>query len=73
MHMVGRGIQPPTDPVKKHSALDLDAALVYCGIPSEPTPHNAMTGALSHAEVISRVLYGRKLLPEFMQFEIPWK
>jgi len=73
MHMVGRGIQPPTDPVKKHSALDLDAALVYCGIPSEPMPHNAMTGALSLAEVISRVLYGRKLLPEFKQFEIPWK
>ena len=61
------------DSVKKHSALDLDAPLEYCGIPSEPAPHNALTGALSHAEVISRLLYGRKLLPEFDEFEIPWR
>lgn len=73
MHMINRGLQPPIDPLKKHSALDLDQVLVYCGIPTEPMPHNALTGALSHAEVISRLLYNRKLLPEFMQFEIPWK
>lgn len=73
MHMVTHGLQPPIDPVKKHSALDLDATLNYCGIPSEPYPHNALTGALSHAEVISRLLYGRKLLPEFSEFEIPWQ
>ena len=72
-HMVQRGLQPPTDPVRRHSALDLDATLQYCGIPMEPMPHNAFTGALSHAEVISRLLYGRKLLPEFTKFEIPWK
>lgn len=73
MHMVGRGIQPPTHPTHRHSALNLDAVMNYCGIPDEPEPHNALTGALSHAEVISRLLYGRKLLPEFAQFEIPWK
>ena len=72
MHMVKRGETPPLDPEKKHSALDLDAILVYCGIPMEPTPHNALTGAKSHAEVISRLLYGKKLLPDFDQFEIPW-
>ena len=72
MHMVGRGIQPPIDKKKRHSALNLDAVLNYCGIPKEPEPHNALTGALSHAEVISRLLYGRKLLPEFAQFEVPW-
>ena len=71
MHMVNRGMQPPI--MKNRSALDLDAVLNYCGIPEEPHPHNALTGALSHAEVISRLLYGRKLLPEFTQFEIPWK
>jgi DNA polymerase III epsilon subunit-like protein len=71
MHMVERGMQPPTR--HRRSALDLDAVLNYCGIPEEPNPHNALTGALSHAEVISRLLYGRKLLPEFAQFEIPWK
>ncbi|MCE9541105.1 3'-5' exonuclease [Candidatus Kaiserbacteria bacterium] len=71
MHMVLKGLTPPTR--NRRSALDLDAVLNYCGIPEEPAPHNALTGALSHAEVIARLLYGRKLLPEFMQFEIPWK
>lgn len=73
MHMIGRGIQPPVDKKKKHSVLNLDAVMRYCGLKDEPEPHNALTGALSHAEVISRLLYGRKLLPEFEQFEIPWK
>jgi DNA polymerase III epsilon subunit-like protein len=72
MHMVKRGLTPPIDPVKKHSALNLDAILLYCGIPEEPKPHNALTGAKSHAEVISRLLNDKKLLPEFEQFEIPW-
>jgi len=71
MHMINRGLQVPT--MKRRSALDLDAVLNYCGIPEEPNPHNALTGALSHAEVVSRLLYGRKLLPEFEQFDIPWK
>lgn len=70
MHMINRGMQPPV--AKRRSALDLDAVLNYCGIPHEPEPHNALTGALSHAEVISRLLYGRKLLPEFDQYQLPW-
>lgn len=72
MHMVKRGLVPPIDAEKRRSALNLDAVLNYCGIPEEPQPHNALTGAKSHAEVISRLLYGKKLLPEFEQFEIPW-
>ncbi len=72
MHMVKRGLTPPVDPEKKHSALNLDAVLNYCGIPMEPVPHNALTGAKSHAEVISRLLYDKKLLSEFKQYEIPW-
>ncbi len=70
MHMIKRGLTPLI--VHNRSGLDLDAVLVYCGIPEEPTPHNALTGAKSHAEVISRLLYGKKLLPEFDKFEIPW-
>jgi len=72
MHIVQSGKNPPIDPAHRRSALDLDAVLQYCGIPEEPTPHNALTGALSHAEVISRLLYGKKLLPEFEQYDIPW-
>lgn len=71
MHMIQRGLQPPV--AHRRSALDLDAVLNYVGVPAEPTPHNALTGALSHAEVIARLLYGRKLLPEFEEFDIPFK
>lgn len=72
MHMVKRGLTPPIDEEKRRSALNLDAILLYCGIPEEPVPHNALTGAKSHAEVISRLLWDKKLLPEFEQFDIPW-
>lgn len=72
MHMIKRGLTPPVSVEHKRSALDLDAILVYCGIPSEPEPHNALTGAFCHAEVISRLLYNKKLLPEFSQYDIPW-
>ena len=72
MHMVKRGFEVPIDPQHKRSLLDLDAVLNYCGISSEPQPHNALTGAMCHAEVTSRLLYDKKLLPEFEEFEIPW-
>lgn len=72
MHMVKRGIEPPINAEHRRSALDLDAVLNYCGIPEEPQPHNALTGAKSHAEVISRLLCDKKLLLEFEQFDIPW-
>jgi len=72
MHIIKSGGEPPVDTEHKRSALDLDAVLNYCGIPTEPEPHNALTGALCHAEVASRLLYDKKLLPEFADFEIPW-
>jgi DNA polymerase III epsilon subunit-like protein len=71
MHMIKAGITPPV--ANHRSALDLDAILNYCGIPDEPMPHNALTGAMSHAEVISRLLFDKKLLPVFDEFSIPWK
>ena len=71
-HMIKRGVTPPLNAEKRHTALNLDAVLNYCGIPAEPEPHNALTGAKCNAEVISRLLYGKKLLPEFDQFEMPW-
>ncbi len=72
MHMLKRGLTPPFDEQHKRSALNLDAIMTYCGIPEEPEPHNALTGAKSHAEVASRLLYGRGLLPEFSQYPLPW-
>ncbi len=71
MHMVKRGLTPPV--TEGRSALNLDAVLNYVGIPDEPHPHNALTGALSHAEVASRLLNDVMLLDEFKEFPIPWK
>lgn len=73
MHMIKRGLTPPIDAQHKRSSLNLNTILNYCGIPSEPDPHNALTGALCHAEVASRLLYSKNLLPEFNQFPIPWE
>ncbi len=73
MHMVKRGLTPPLDEQHRRSALNLDVILNYCGIPEEPQPHNALTGALAHAEVTARLLHDRMLLPEFSQFSIPWQ
>lgn len=71
MHMTQRGIEPPMN--HGHSAINLDFALKYCGIPEEPKPHNALTGAFCHAEVISRIAYTKKLLPDFSSYDIPWE
>ena len=73
MHHVKAGKLPPVDEEHRRSSLDLDAILNYCGIPKEPQPHNALTGALCHAEVASRLLTDQKLLPEFTDFSIPWR
>ncbi len=70
MHMVKNGKNPPTK--NNRSALDLDALLNYVGIPEEPMPHIAINGCISHAEVASRLLHDKKLLPEFEDFPIPW-
>lgn len=72
MHMINRGIEPPIDEQHRRSALNLDSILNYCGIPGEPKPHNALTGALCHAEVIHRLLYNLPLLPEFKDYPLPW-
>ena len=72
MHMIKRGMEPPVSAQHRRSALDLDAVLQYCGIPGEPQPHNALTGALCHAEVVARLLYDRQVLPEFSHLPIPW-
>lgn len=71
LHMSERGIDPPLNE-QRHSTINLDAALRYCGIPAEPKPHNALTGALCHAEVITRIAYNRNIIPEFSTFPIPF-
>jgi DNA polymerase III epsilon subunit-like protein len=72
MHIIQSKGVPPVDAEHKRSKLNSKAILNYCGLEKEPDPHNALTGALWHAEVTSRLLYDQKLLPEFVEFEIPW-
>lgn len=72
MHIIKSSGIPPVDTEHKRSQLNSKAILQHCGLPKEPDPHNALTGALWHAEVTSRLLYDKKLLPEFEQYEIPW-
>lgn len=72
LHMTERGVLPPLNE-NHHSAINLDAALAYCGLPGEPKPHNALTGAFCHAEVIARIAYNRSIIPDFSPFPIPWQ
>lgn len=53
------------------SNINLDFTLGYAGLPSEPKPHNALTGAKYEAEAFSRIIYGKGLLDEFKNFPIP--
>lgn len=70
LHMAQNNVPPPVG--DRHSLISMDFALRYTGIPEEPKPHNALTGALSHAEVFSRIAYNKKLLQEFSAYDIPW-
>ena len=72
MHVIKASGVPPVDIKHKRTALNSKAILNYCGLEKELDPHNAMNGALWHAEVTSRLLYDKKLLPEFEQYDIPW-
>ena len=71
-HMLSQGVTPPFDAAKSHSALNLTAILAYVGLPKEPEPHNALTGALLEAEALSRLWYEKQLLDEYRQYPIPW-
>lgn len=54
-----------------HSAIGARFLAKFTGIPEEPHPHNALTGAKYEAETFSRLVYGKNLLPEFKKFSIP--
>jgi DNA polymerase III epsilon subunit-like protein len=68
-HMIKKGIKPPV--INGRSDLNSDKIMQYVGIPAEPHPHNALNGAKIAAEALSRLLFSRKLLPEFEKFEMP--
>ena len=69
-HMISHGVTPPVK--GKHSDLNLDKILVYCGIMFTRGVHNALEDAKLEAEALSRLFFGKGLLPEFAKFSIPW-
>jgi DNA polymerase III epsilon subunit-like protein len=68
-HHLKRGISPPLKDGR--TDLSFDKVLVYVGLPEEPKPHNALTGAKMAAEVFSRLIYRKALYHEFEQFAVP--
>jgi len=68
-HMIKRGVVPPI--LNNRSDLNSDKIMQYVGIPAEPHPHNALSGAKVAAEALSRLLYSKNLLPEFKDFPVP--
>lgn len=70
LHMLQNDKVPPI--MKSHSGLNSDAIMEYVGIGAEPKPHIAINGAVWEAEAFSRILFNRKLLPQFDQCPIPW-
>ncbi len=66
----GREI-PTKGPESKVSALNLDQILNYVGMPEEPRPHNALTGAKVSAEAFSRMTLKKQLLSDFKNFPLP--
>ena len=67
--MVKRKIPVPN--VHGHSALNLDSILSYLGLPQEPKPHNALTGALVETEAFGRLFYGKPYLKDFAKYPLP--
>jgi len=67
-HMLKRGVPRPS--IHGHSALNLDAILKYLGLPPEPKPHNALTGALLETEAFGRLFYDKPYLKEFTKYPL---
>lgn len=53
------------------SVMDTDFIHPFCGLPKEPRPHNALSGAKWEAESLSRLIHGKPLLKKFSNYEIP--
>jgi len=68
-HYLSRGLTPPTK--NRIANLGTDIILKYVGLPEEPNPHNALTGAKMEAEALSRLILGESLLEEFKGYSIP--
>lgn len=57
----------------ENGVIDLDTNKIfnYVGLPNEPEPHNALTGAMMEAEAFSRLFNRVYLLEKFENYTIP--
>lgn len=67
--ILSRGLKIPLKNEKTN--INSDYVFNYVGLPSEPKPHNALNGAKMEAEAISRLIFGRKLLNEYNNYDMP--
>lgn len=68
-HYMSRGLEPPMK--NRYTAVSADSALTYVGLPEEPRPHHALTGAKMEAEAFSRLIYGKCLLQDYERYPVP--
>lgn len=64
-----KGIEIPLN--KNRTNISSDTTFIYVGLPEEPKPHNALTGAKMEAEAFSRLIYGKILFKEFQKYPLP--
>lgn len=67
-YQFSRGILPSRNEL---SGLTSDQIHSFVGLPEEPHPHHALTGAAMEAEAFSRLLFGQHLLKQFRAYPIP--
>lgn len=68
-HLLKRNLNPPLK--DGLSNISGDFIMEYVGLPAEPKPHRAINGAKWETEAISRLIYGKSILDEFLVFEVP--
>lgn len=68
-HQLARGLTPPTE--QGRTSITADSTFIYVGLPSQPTPHHALTDVKLEAESFSRLIHGRPLLEEFHHHPLP--
>lgn len=56
---------------KVYSGMGLTNILAFCGMKDERKAHNALEYAKLTAECFSRLVYGKSIFPEYVQFKIP--
>jgi DNA polymerase III epsilon subunit-like protein len=55
----------------KISTLNTNRIYNILGMPPEPNPHNALTGAIMETEAFNRLLYGKNIIEDFKNYPIP--